>query len=197
MEEPKPEKPVKLKWRNEIRTLRNVFAKQGWENSYEVNVHREHANTPDEAARTLVGFLRFHNVEVNERTKFLEVGSGNGDVFKVLKDNGADIVAVDARPRGEEHNMLVGARAEALPFRDGTFDIVIAHMLFDRTVYRQGWFGGKQPQMMSEIARVLRSGGVLCDFPANRIQKAAPENFGLALIPESVEADWFKLYRKE
>lgn len=84
----------------------------------------------------------------------LDLGSGTGSLARGFAKKGARVVAADI-----SHAMLlqavdvprrVVARAEAIPFRDGSFDAVTAGQCWH-------WFDG--PVAARECARVLRPGG--------------------------------------
>lgn len=91
----------------------------------------------------------------------LDVGCGEGRVCRDLAARGFDVVGIDASPTlvlaakeaDCEHEYLL-ARAEALPFPDELFDIVVAYnTLMDVE---------DMPLAVREAARVLRPGGRLC-----------------------------------
>ena len=95
----------------------------------------------------------------------LEVGCGDGMVWRENLDripNGWRLTLTDLSPgMVEAARAALGDRSEyavadvqELPFRDGSFDGVIAnHMLFHVD---------DRPRALSEIARVLRPGGLFC-----------------------------------
>jgi len=91
----------------------------------------------------------------------LDVGCGEGRLSRDLKELGHSMVAIDASP-----TMLAAAReadpeleayvadAAALPFEDGSFDLVVAFM----SLQDVDDFGGA----VGEAGRVLERGGRLC-----------------------------------
>ena len=93
------------------------------------------------------------------RGRTLEVGCGTGRNLP-LYPPGASVVGLDpeldallvARRRAPGA-MLVAARAEALPFRDGTFETVTSSLVFCSV--------GDPPRGLAEIGRVLRPDGRL------------------------------------
>jgi SAM-dependent methyltransferase len=91
----------------------------------------------------------------------LDLGCGEGRVSRDLKRLGHDVVAVDGSP-----TMIVAARAAdptiealvadaaSLPFEDGEFDTVVAHMSLQDV--------DDVAAALRESARVLQPGGRLC-----------------------------------
>ena len=91
----------------------------------------------------------------------LEVGCGEGRVTRDLKARGHDVTAIDSSPTllGAAREADPGGRYEladaaALPFEDGTFDLVVA--------YNSLMDVDDMPAAVSEAARVLAPGGKLC-----------------------------------
>lgn len=90
----------------------------------------------------------------------LDVGCGEGRISRLLRELGWDVVATDAveplvRAAADARSASAHAvaAADALPFTDGRFDLVMAYnMLMDVE---------DLPGTMREIARVLRPGGQL------------------------------------
>lgn len=92
-------------------------------------------------------------------TRLVDLGAGTGKLTRLLADSGAEVIGmepVDEMRKVFAENLpasaLVGAVAEALPFRPGTVDAVVAAQAFH-------WFDG--PRALTEIAAVLREGGRL------------------------------------
>jgi SAM-dependent methyltransferase len=92
-------------------------------------------------------------------SRVLEVGCGWGELAEwIARETGAEVVAVDLSPRMVELALERGVDAsvadvQALPFADGTFDLVVA-----------AWMLYHVPELdrgVAEIARVLRPGGTL------------------------------------
>lgn len=104
---------------------------------------------------TLKSTLLGNGIELNQHSKILELGSGLGIFVNYLRKNGYDAVGVDARPRGEIKDSIVAARIEQLPFKNDSFDIIIANGVFDGYVYNQD-----QTLMVKEIGRVLKPAGI-------------------------------------
>lgn len=91
--------------------------------------------------------------------RVLDLGTGTGRDLPLLPE-GVRAVALDPHPWNLRHArrrgpsaLLVAARAEALPFKDGAFDTVISALVLCSV--------DDQPGALAEIRRVLRPGGVL------------------------------------
>ena len=91
----------------------------------------------------------------------LEIGCGEGRVARDLRQRGHHVVALDSSPtltsyarRDDPGGRYLIADAAALPFAEGTFDIVVAHnSLMDMQ---------DMSSTVAEAARVLQPGGRLC-----------------------------------
>jgi SAM-dependent methyltransferase len=99
--------------------------------------------------------------------RVLEVGCGWGELAEwVARETGATLVAVDLSPRMVELARERGidasvADVQALPFPDGTFDVVVAAwMLYHVPDLDRG---------VREIARVLRPGGTFVASTNSRL----------------------------
>ena len=102
---------------------------------------------------------REHQLGLNKHSSILEVGLGEGRLFKRLIAEGYDVTGVESRKRKEHTAGLPVAhiRIEEMPFGQdrGTFEIVIAASVFDSRVYKQ------DPRLMiSRIAEALSPGGI-------------------------------------
>jgi ubiquinone/menaquinone biosynthesis C-methylase UbiE len=94
----------------------------------------------------------------------LDVGCGNGRVAQLLRKRVGEVVAVDVEPSSEWHDAsgltFQLADGEALPFEDGSFDLVHSkdslHHMADPA------------RALAEYRRVLRPGGSALIVEANR-----------------------------
>lgn len=111
-------------------------------------------------------YKRFERV-LRERipagAQVLDAGCGRGRVFRYSLDSSARIVGIDITEelRGNP-NIDRPARGDigALPFRDGSFDAVLASHVMEHL---------PQPeQAVAEVARVLKSGGIVLLLTPNR-----------------------------
>ena len=102
----------------------------------------------------------------------LEVGCGEGRVARDLVARGHRVTGLDASPtllraaaEADPASRYVVAPAEALPFDDGAFDLVVAYnSLMDVE---------DMPVAVGEAARVLAPGGRLCACITHPVQTAA------------------------
>lgn len=122
------------------------------------------------------------------KAKILEIGTGNNVFLNYMRKQGIDAIGVDARPRGEKSSALVASWIEQLPFRDGTFDVVLSAAVFDSNAYYQ-----YQREMLNEIKRVLKENGFYLGM-FNTINIPSVE--GLALISDPEEKDLIDVYKK-
>ncbi|HEY7830575.1 MAG TPA: methyltransferase domain-containing protein [Solirubrobacteraceae bacterium] len=120
--------------------------------------------------------------------RVLDLGAGFGALSLYFAHLGAEVVAVDpneqrigvalaiAQRRGLDLSIAV-AHAQALPFPDGSFDLIVANNSLCYIV-------GKQPHddAMREIHRVLRPGGWVAMRNPNRLH-LRDQFTGLPLLP--------------
>jgi len=121
-------------------------------------------------------------VAVGQRV--LDVGCGGGLLAEPLSDLGMLVTGIDAsipslvagRIRGESVR-YAGARAELLPFSDGTFDVVAAMEILEHV---------EDPGLVvAEASRVLRAGGVFFFAGPSRTRRSR-----LALIDLAQRWHW-------
>lgn len=93
------------------------------------------------------------------QARVLELGCGGGELLGRLERRARLAVGVDLSPEGlrlarqRSTGEILAARAESLPFREGSFDAVVAQHLVEHL---------PQPlEALREWRRVLRPGGVL------------------------------------
>ncbi|MFZ2226591.1 MAG: class I SAM-dependent methyltransferase [Candidatus Moraniibacteriota bacterium] len=95
--------------------------------------------------------------QITSDSNILDIGSGKGAFSEQSMEEGfKNTISLDINPRSNNKSLNeVKARIERLPFADETLDLVHSQMCFDDEVYKQN-----QKQMMAEIARVLKKGGI-------------------------------------
>ena len=81
---------------------------------------------------------------IKDKKKILDLGCGEGYIWKYLKSKGYDASGVDYPEVDAE---------EKLPFESNSFDVVICKSLFEHIANITG--------LTSEISRILKSGGLL------------------------------------
>jgi SAM-dependent methyltransferase len=115
--------------------------------------------------------------------KTLEVGCGEGRVARDLAARGHRVTGLDASPtlvraaaEADPGATYVVGPAEALPFDDASFDLVVAYnALMDVA---------DMPTTVAEAARVLRPGGRLCACVTHPVPDAATRSQDDAIVIE-------------
>jgi 2-polyprenyl-3-methyl-5-hydroxy-6-metoxy-1,4-benzoquinol methylase len=135
--------------------------------------------------------------------RVLEIGCGTAALAASLAGRGADVIASDVSLRwlvlaqkrlaGEsaERVELVACAAEALPFPDGTFDVVAASDVVEHVEDAQ--------RFVAECARVLRPGGSLFLATPNRYSLGLEPHvrlWGVGLLPRSLAEPYVQALRK-
>jgi SAM-dependent methyltransferase len=121
----------------------------------------------------------------------LDVGCGEGRIGRWLAESGHHVAGVDSSPTLVDRARAAGgyedvvcADAAALPWPDDEFDVVVSFMaLHDMP---------EPAKVMSEIARVLEPGGVLCVaivHPINRPAEHLEDYFSERRCSEAVTRD--------
>jgi len=128
--------------------------------------------------------------------RVLDVGAGTGIVTRLLRGRGAEVVAVEPTPGMAERlhaldptTPLVRADGNALPFADGSADLI---------TYGQSFHWTTPAQSVPEARRVLRTGGALAVFwnvkdrsrgwaqeQEQRVIAACPDFHGYGAVNES------------
>jgi len=103
----------------------------------------------------------------------LDLGCGEGRYCRVLKGKGAEVTGIDPVPRFIEQaraldpvSRYVEAGAEALPFEENTFDLVLSYLTVIDIPDLAAAAG--------EIARVLRPGGELVMVNISNLTSSTP-----------------------
>jgi SAM-dependent methyltransferase len=121
----------------------------------------------------------------------LEVGCGEGRVARDLAARGHRVTGLDASPtllaaaaEADPAGHYVEGAAEALPFEDGAFDLVVA--------YNSLMDVADMPAAVREAARVLAPGGRLCACITHPAADAGawPDDDGRAVAQTYLERRW-------
>jgi ubiquinone/menaquinone biosynthesis C-methylase UbiE len=130
-------------------------------------------------------------VELEDNQAFLEVGCGSGLVTRYLaKKYKADVTGIDIDSQmielarkdvdGALNLRYLEADAADLPFRDGSFDVVLS---FGVLHHIQNWLGA-----LKEVKRVLKTGGyfvyadIVYSERITRMDSSSSISFGLVTI---------------
>ena len=95
--------------------------------------------------------------------RILDIGGGSGMISRMLiTQPGTECVCIDISLPMLKHSPVPSVQADALnlPFRDGSFDLVMAAAFFHH-------LPGLEPQLLKECHRVLRPGGRLVGYDPN------------------------------
>jgi len=100
-----------------------------------------------------------------EASRVLDAGCGVGMYVRQLRPFAAHVCGVEleferAAEAGRDLPAISCASVEALPFHDGTFDLVLSHEVLEHV--------GDDRRAVAEALRVLRPGGRLAAFVPNR-----------------------------
>jgi SAM-dependent methyltransferase len=99
--------------------------------------------------------------ELAGSSRVLDVGCGDGQVSRLAARIGAEVIGIDptwncVRVAGERGTTVARAAAAALPFANGSFDAVVACLVFEHI--------RDVDAAIAEVARVLQPGGRFCFF---------------------------------
>jgi SAM-dependent methyltransferase len=139
---------------------------------------------------------------IGAASRVVELGAGTGKFTRALRGEGLDPIAVEpiAAMRAELHAAhpdvpLLAGVAEALPFRTGSLDAVVAAQAFH-------WF--RPDPTVAALARVLAPGGGVGlvwnlrdeSVPWQRELSRRLEEFRPAGVPSSRERAWQESFRR-
>ena len=119
--------------------------------------------TDEEVFRAYMEDLRLTPEDFNK--KLLDVGAGAAQFAKWAKEHGVSQEIYSLEPRGgyiSEKEKSVAARAEAIPFADESFDLVVSNAAIPNMYigeWSTGMIKGKIKNSLQEMVRVLKPGG--------------------------------------
>ena len=100
-------------------------------------------------------------------SRILDIGTGTGELVRLLREDGHESYGIDLNLRRETKGIFI-ANAMNLPFREGSFDIVVENMLLlDITSFQESYYfdyPGELRYVVKEVSRVLRPEGVLVTY---------------------------------
>ncbi len=128
-------------------------------------------------------FIRtMEQVPLGRESTVLEIGSGDGFQLELLKNRFERVFAVDPEVTPAAANGFAKCVAEALPFRDGSFDLVISSSVVEHLADRQRAF--------AEMRRVLRPGAYAAHIVPTRWWKLTSLVFNPLGYPLRVWEKW-------
>jgi SAM-dependent methyltransferase len=146
------------------------MAEASWEGSVEAWIRRIDAGEPNR--ELLLDPVMLDLCSDVRGLRVLDVGCGEGRFSRMLEGRGAAPVAMDPTPgliaaaRSRGKHPCVRGRAEALPFADARFDLVVSYLsLVDIEGYRRA---------ITEMDRVLAPGGSLVLCNTSFVSAASP-----------------------
>lgn len=115
----------------------------------------------------------------------LELGCGDGFQLELLRQRFRRVLAIDPSHRPADPRGFAFAFAEALPFADSSFDLVVSNCVLEHLEDR--------PRGMAETARVLRPGGYAAHVVPARFWKTASLLFNPVGYPLRVAEKWWAM----
>lgn len=113
----------------------------------------------------------------------LELGCGDGQDSRVLQQYAGSLISADLSPEMNNHPLKVKLNhGNPLPFRDHSFDVVVASLCFHYFHWQQTL------EIFSEVARILRANSILIC----RLNSEQDTNYG-AGSSEAIEPGLFRV----
>lgn len=137
----------------------------------------------------------FSDVELG-RCRVLDVGASHLLIAREIARTGAEVIGVDVdraalawglSAGGESPVAAVAASAEALPFRDACFDVVLCNHVYEHVP--------DPHQLVAEIRRVLKPGG-LCYFAGGHKYQLIEPHYRVPFLSWVPEAWATRLLRR-
>ena len=127
------------------------------------------------------------HVPLDRGAKVLELGCGDGFQLDLLRQRFERVFAIDPNRRPGTAAGFVFSVAEALPFPDGYFDLIVSNCVLEHLNDRR--------QGIEEALRVLRPGGYMAHIVPSRYWKAASLLLNPVGYPFRVMEKWLDLRR--
>jgi ubiquinone/menaquinone biosynthesis C-methylase UbiE len=146
--------------------------------------HRSQGSHEEEISAPWHFLARDHLPANLQNTSVLEAGCGRGAFARYLAERGARVTAVDISPAAAEMTRAAlapfsdctasAASIEALPFSDGTFDLVVSLDTLEHVF---------QPKRaVAELVRVLRPGGTVIVTTSNYLSLVGAWRLAMWLV---------------
>ncbi|HET7212602.1 MAG TPA: class I SAM-dependent methyltransferase [Terriglobia bacterium] len=104
-------------------------------------------------------------VPLNRDSTVLELGCGDGFQLSLLRERFTRVFAIDPVNRPDQASGCAYAVAEALPFADGTFDLIVSNCVLEHL--------NDRGRALNESVRVLKPGGYMAHVVPSRFWKIA------------------------
>jgi len=128
--------------------------------------------------------------------RVLDVGCGEGELVSMFQKHGVETYGIDISKQSLLHaRNVVQADAEKIPFKDNTFDLLIAHHSLEHL---------KNPEyFIRECKRVLKANGIVCvvvpvsPFGLTKLWRALKLQTDPTHLSMHSKTFWVKMFRKE
>jgi len=127
------------------------------------------------------------HVPLDRGARVLELGCGDGFQLGLLRQRFEHVFAIDPSRRPVNAAEFVFAIAEALPFPDGYFDLIVSNCVLEHLQDR--------PRGIEEAVRVLRPRGYMAHVVPSRYWKATSLLLNPIGYPFRVLEKWFDIRR--
>lgn len=142
-----------------------------------VFLEKKYRLSPGEAT-TLFGYMYYLNLKTSDivNKKIIDIGSGSGEFKSALEKFGVAGNSVINFDENYMKNPDVVGDAEALPFKDESFDTAVAHCSVPIMKATSKEYEAI-PRVINEMLRVVKKGGVVKIFPIASVNKILEPEF--------------------
>jgi ubiquinone/menaquinone biosynthesis C-methylase UbiE len=171
---------------------------------YDAGVELLFMGTADVMRRQVIPPIsRFLKSEGTKNARILDVACGTGRTLKQLSTAHPTqhYYGIDMSPyylksarrllRDRERMSLVAENGESMPYRDGYFDVVTSTYLFHELPRRN------RRNVMKEMLRVLRPGGLLVIEDSAQLSESAELGYFLSKFPAELHEPFFEDYLED